>query len=39
MIASLRSWIDNDTKWFALLKAFYQHFKYQNIMSEDVIAW
>jgi aminopeptidase N len=39
MIASLRSWIDNDAKWFALLKEFYQHFKYQDIMTEDVIAW
>jgi aminopeptidase N len=39
MIASLRSWIDDDTKWFALLKEFYQHFKYQDIMTEDVIAW
>jgi aminopeptidase N len=39
MIASLRSWIDDDAKWFTLLKAFYQHFKYQNIMTEDVVAW
>jgi len=39
MIATLRSMIDNDTQWFALLKAFYQHFKYQNIMTEDVVAW
>jgi len=39
MIASLRSWIDDDPKWFTLLKAFYQHFKYQNIMTEEVVAW
>jgi len=39
MLATLRSVIDNDTKWFALIKAFYQRFKYQNIMTEDVIAW
>jgi aminopeptidase N len=39
MIHSLRSWIDDDAKWFALIKAFYQHFKYQDIMTEDVIAW
>jgi hypothetical protein len=39
MIASLRSWIDDDPKWFLLLKAFFQHFKYQNIMTEDVVAW
>jgi aminopeptidase N len=44
MIASLRSWlaavdIADDAKWFSLLHAFYQHFKYQNIMTEDVVAW
>jgi hypothetical protein len=39
MLASLRSWIDDDAKWFALIKAFYQHFKYQDIMTEDVIGW
>ena len=39
MLASLRSWIDSDPKWFALIKAFYQNFKYKNIMTEDVIAW
>jgi aminopeptidase N len=39
MLASLRSWIDNDPKWFALIKAFYQNFKYKNIMTEDVVAW
>ncbi len=39
MLATLRSMIDNDTQWFALIKAFYQHFKYQNIMTEDVVAW
>ena len=39
MIATLRSILDNDTEWFANLKAFYEHFKYQNILTEDVIAW
>jgi len=39
MLMSLRSWIDDDPKWFTLMKAFYQHFKYQNSMTEDVIAW
>jgi aminopeptidase N len=39
MIHTLRSVINDDTKWFALLHDFYQHFKYQNIMTEDVIAW
>ena len=39
MINTLRSVVNDDTKWFALLHAFYQHFKYQNIMTEDVVAW
>ena len=39
MINTLRSVIDDDAKWFALLHDFYQHFKYQNIMTEDVVAW
>ena len=28
-----------DDRWFSLLHDFYQHFKYQNILTEDVIAW
>jgi aminopeptidase N len=44
MIATLRSilaadGIADDTRWFELLHDFYQHFKYQNILTEDVIAW
>ncbi len=39
MLATLRSVLDDDARWFALIKAFYQHFKYQNILTEDVIAW
>ncbi len=39
MINTLRSVVDDDQKWWALLHAFYQHFKYQNIMTEDVVAW
>lgn len=39
MLNTLRSVIDDDAKWFALLHDFYQHFKYQNILTEDVIAW
>ena len=39
MLNTLRSVIDDDAKWFTLLHDFYQHFKYQNIMTEDVIAW
>ena len=39
MINTLRSVVDDDTKWFALLHDFYQHFKYQNIMTEDVVQY
>ncbi len=39
MINTLRSVVNDDKKWFALLHDFYQHFKYQNIMTEDVVAW
>ncbi len=39
MLATLRSVLDDDARWFSLIKAFYQHFKYQNILTEDVIAW
>ncbi|MGC9197331.1 MAG: M1 family metallopeptidase [Acidobacteriaceae bacterium] len=39
MINTLRSVIDDDPKWFADLHDFYQHFKYQSIMTEDVVAW
>jgi aminopeptidase N len=39
MLNTLRSVINNDPKWFALIHGFYQHFKYQNIMTEDVIRY
>jgi aminopeptidase N len=35
-INTLRSIVNDDTRWFALIHDFYQHFKYQNIMTEDV---
>ncbi|WP_188759406.1 M1 family metallopeptidase [Edaphobacter acidisoli] len=38
-INTLRSIVDDDQKWFTLIHDFYQHFKYQNIMTEDVIAY
>jgi aminopeptidase N len=34
-----RSVIHDDAKWFALIHGFYQHFKYQNIMTEDVVRY
>jgi aminopeptidase N len=36
---TLRSVVNDDPKWWALLRDFYQHFKYQNIMTEDVVAY
>jgi aminopeptidase N len=39
MLNTLRSVIDDDPKWFADVHDFYQQFKYQNIMTEDVVAW
>jgi aminopeptidase N len=35
-INTLRSVVDDDARWWKLLHDFYQHFKYQNIMTEDV---
>lgn len=44
MIATLRSClaegkVEDDARWFQLLHDFYQHFKYQNILTEDVVGW
>jgi aminopeptidase N len=39
MLNTLRSITDNDDKWFGLLHDVYQHFKYQNIMTEDMVAY
>ena len=36
---TLRSVVDDDKRWWTLLRDFYQHFKYQNIMTEDVVAY
>jgi aminopeptidase N len=38
-INTLRSIVNDDKKWWALLHDFYQHFKYQNIMTEDIVAY
>jgi aminopeptidase N len=38
-INTLRSVVNDDPRWMALLYDFYQHFKYQNIMTEDVMAY
>ncbi len=38
-INTLRSVIDDDKRWHKLLHDFYQHFKYQAIMTEDVVEF
>ncbi len=36
---TLRSVIDNDARWWKLLRAYCQRFKYRNIMNEDLVAF
>jgi len=36
---TLRSVINDDKRWFALIHDVFQHFKYQNIMTEDMVAY
>ncbi|MGA2251330.1 M1 family metallopeptidase [Terracidiphilus sp.] len=39
MLNTLRSVVDDDTKWFALIKGMYQHFQHQQIQTEDIVAY
>jgi aminopeptidase N len=36
---TLRSVVNDDKRWWVLLRDFYQHFKYQTIMTEDVVGY
>ncbi|MGH9931399.1 MAG: M1 family aminopeptidase, partial [Pyrinomonadaceae bacterium] len=36
---TLRSVVNDDKRWWALLRDFYQHFKYSNIMTEDIVTY
>lgn len=36
---TLRNVVNDDARWWALIHDFYQHFKYQNIMTEDVVRF
>lgn len=38
-INTLRSIVNDDRRWWALLHNFYQCFKYQTIMTEDIVAY
>jgi aminopeptidase N len=39
MLATLRSVVNDDDKWFKILHDFFQTYKYKNIMTEDVIEF
>jgi len=36
---TLRSIVDDDKRWFALIHGLYQHFKYHTIMTEDMVEY
>jgi aminopeptidase N len=36
---TLRSVVNDDARWWKLLHDFFQHFKYRNIMTEDVVQY
>ena len=36
---TLRSVVNDDRRWWAMLRDFYQHFKYQTIMTEDIVTY
>jgi aminopeptidase N len=36
---TLRSVVNDDKRWWKLIHDFYQRFKYQNIMTEDIVAY
>jgi aminopeptidase N len=38
-IHTLRSIVDDDERWWRLLRGLYQEFKYRNILTEDIVAF
>ena len=36
---TLRSVVNDDSEWWKLLRDLFQQFKYQNIMTEDVVRF
>ena len=38
-INTLRSIVDNDKRWWAILRDYYRDFRYRNIMTEDVVRF
>jgi len=39
MLNTLRNVVNDDARWFALLHDLYQRFKYQNISTDDIVAF
>jgi aminopeptidase N len=39
MLHTLRSVVNDDARWWKLVHDVYQHFKYQNIMTEDMVRF
>jgi aminopeptidase N len=39
MLNTLRSVVNDDARWFRMIRDFYQTFRYRNIMTEDVVAF
>ena len=39
MLNTVRSVINDDKKWFKLLHDVFQHFKYKNIMTEELVQY
>ena len=36
---TLRSVVNDDERWWRLLRGLYQEFKYRNVMTEDIVAF
>ena len=36
---TLRSVVDDDAKWWAIVRGVYDTFKYRNIMTEDMVQY
>ena len=36
---TLRTIVDDDERWWRLLRDIFQHFKYQNILTEDLVRF
>ncbi|MEO7273646.1 MAG: M1 family aminopeptidase [Vicinamibacterales bacterium] len=36
---TLRSVVDDDQRWWRLIRDLFQHFKYQNILTEDMVRY